>query len=317
MTSSNICRICNSSKNTEYIVREMMLGLRDKFRYGYCHDCNTLQITEIPENIKKYYGKEKKYYSHSEDKFRSIILDNILTKPSFYKNGIFKILNYFFLVDRRVYSIGKINLPKDSRILDVGAGTGYLLNNLKKLGYSNLRGIDPFIEQDIEKSVKIKKINIQQLESNEVFDLIMFHHSLEHIVDPVETMIAAKKHLSKDGIILVRIPIISHAFEKYGEYWFQIDAPRHFFIPSIKSMKIIFDKAGLVLREFYSDSTESQFVWSERYQRDIAQANIKNKYFDIFIQKFFSFNVMKFRNQARKLNSEECGDMFCFYAGKK
>jgi len=313
----NICRICNSSKNSKFSIKEMMLGLREEFEYYLCNDCITLQIVKIPDNMGKYYGKGKKYYSHHDDKFRSKVLDNILTKPSFYKKGFFKILEYFFLLDRRIFSISRINPTKNLRILDVGSGTGYLLNNLKKLGFSNLFGIDPYIEKTIEEPIKIEKINIVQLEKDKVFDLIMFHHSLEHIIDPIETLLAAKSHLSENGTILIRIPIISHAFDKYGKNWFQIDAPRHFFLPSLKSMKIIFDKAGLKLDKYYCDSTESQFVWSERYKQGISQTDIKNKYLDIFVQKFFSYKVMRFRKMAKKLNFQERGDMFCFYVSKK
>lgn len=38
--------------------------------------------------------------------------------------------------------VERLNLPKDSRILDLGCGTGALLARLQMAGYVNLTGID-------------------------------------------------------------------------------------------------------------------------------------------------------------------------------
>jgi SAM-dependent methyltransferase len=48
---------------------------------------------------------------------------------------------------------------------------------------------------------------------------------------------AAASLLACKGIIVVRIPAVSsYAWERYGVAWMQLDAPRHFFLHSPKSM---------------------------------------------------------------------------------
>jgi hypothetical protein len=63
--SSVTCRICgNEDDNQAYQVKEKMFGFRDEFTYFECSICGCLQISEIPENISKYYPLN--YYSFSE-----------------------------------------------------------------------------------------------------------------------------------------------------------------------------------------------------------------------------------------------------------
>src|SRR5258708_24495612 len=69
------CRICEKEGDHKpWIAKEMMLGLRDEFRYFECINCGCLQINEIPENMGKYYAHN--YYSlnsNPEIHFRGII----------------------------------------------------------------------------------------------------------------------------------------------------------------------------------------------------------------------------------------------------
>lgn len=289
----------------DYKVKEMMLGLREEFTYFLCGKCQCLQIKELPKNMEKYYPTEN-YRPWSTGK-----LDSVFTKPSFYQRGlIYKVLRYFLMLDSAIFSIGKLNLPKDSRILDVGSGSGTLLNKLKRLGYSNLIGLDPFINHEIidnNPAVKIRKITINGLDEKEYFDLIMFHHSFEHMPNPLEVLLDAKKHLLKNGIILIRTPIVSYAFEKYGSNWYQIDAPRHFFIYSINAMRLIIEKAGLRLKETYFDSNEYQFISSERYLNNIAFSEVKKRSSQAIFRKLY------YRKATNELNKEGKGDTAVFY----
>lgn len=81
--TNHTCIICgNSFNNKELIVREMMLGFRDKFAYILCNNCNSLQIKVIPTNLSHYYPNDK-YYSYSQGSFIRSFLENIRTKYSF------------------------------------------------------------------------------------------------------------------------------------------------------------------------------------------------------------------------------------------
>ena len=95
----------------------------------------------------------------------------------------------------------------------------------------------------------------------------------------------------------------------YGTNWCQLDAPRHCFIHTFRSMEILASQTGLEIREHYYDSNEYQFWLSELYQRDVsAVMAIKHGPRQYFSAKA----LMEFRRRAQKLNSAGRGDAAVF-----
>ena len=112
-------------------------------------------------------------------------------------------------------------------------------------GIESLTGCDPFIENDIsyENGVQIFKKNIHEMTGE--FDVIMLNDSFEHMTDPHETMDSLKRLLANGGTIKMTLPIYPNiAFEKYKENWYQLDAPRHIFLHSINSLKLLANQHG-------------------------------------------------------------------------
>lgn len=167
-------------------------------------------------------------------------------------------------------SISKAGLTEDSKILDVGCGSGSLLYTLKQTGFKNCLGVDKYIPEDIqyENGLKIQKSVIQDVDGQ--WDIIIFNHSLEHMFDQLQTMQAVSKLLAENGVCLINLPIASnYAWKKYRTNWFHLDAPRHFFLHSVKSLEILAEKANLVLRELVYNSTASSILRSEQYIKGI------------------------------------------------
>ncbi|MDR3220207.1 MAG: class I SAM-dependent methyltransferase [Dysgonamonadaceae bacterium] len=204
----------------------------------------------------------------------------------------------------RYYYLNEKMCHINSKILDVGCGAGQLLLDMKKHGFKNLKGIDPYISSDItyDSGVKIEKKYINEL--NETFDFIMLHHSFEHMDNPESVMKEIYRLLNPNAYALIRIPVArSYAYKKYGAYWVQLDAPRHFFIHSTASMQYLAKKAGLELESIVYDSTSFQFIGSEQY---LKGENISFKKKEI---KYFS-------KKAKQLNAISQGDQACFYLKK-
>jgi SAM-dependent methyltransferase len=319
------CRICgNIEGNKEYIIKEMHFGFGEEFVYFQCENCGCFQIKNIPYNLPKYYPSN--YYSFNPANlekrgiisFVKTIFKLIRNSYAIFNHGLVGKIIYSFYPYEALRSLSRVRLNKNSKILDVGCGTGKLLLELRGLGFTHLVGIDPYIEKDIEykNGVKILKKTIQEFSEsgNNKYDLIMFHHSFEHIQEPFETLEACKRILNPDGIVLIRTPVAdSWAWENYRENWVQIDAPRHIFIYSRKSMEILAQKIGFKIKEIIYDSTEFQFWGSEQYKKGIPLVSdlsyAVNRKKSIFSKK----QIREFKKLAREFNLKGIGDQAVFY----
>ena len=307
------CKICNNQSYNELIIaQERHLGLGDKFEYILCSDCHCLQIKEIPENIGKYYPPS--YYSFQEAKFPSRLNRfNFFLKKSLinYYMGYFDITGFFlsFILEHPFPWIRNKEINFNSKILDVGTGSGRKILSLQRSGFTNLTGIDPFIAEDVyyENGVTVLKKDISEID--EKYDFIMLHHSFEHMPNPQQVAKHISQLLDSNGCALIRIPVSnSYAWHKYGEYWAGLDAPRHFFIHSPQSMSIIFNETDLKIDEIVYDSDIFQFMGSEKYLRNLTLSASD----DIFTNK----DLRRFAREAKKLNMNNAGDAACFYLKK-
>ena len=116
---------------------------------------------------------------------------------------------------------------------------------------------------------------------------------------------------------MIRIPLVSsEAWEKYGTDWVQLDAPRHFFLHSIESIKILAGETGFSIKEVAYDSDEGQFWGSEQYLKDIPLV-AENSYARNPAKSIFSQEEIKnFKAMARELNSSSRGDQAAVYLVK-
>jgi SAM-dependent methyltransferase len=327
MENNDRCQICGNFENNQYYdVREMMFGYRDEFKYFECSKCGCLQIKKIPENITKFYPKN--YFAKPNRKLlkRDGLIKSWLmrekTKYLLYQKSILgKLVSLVSKIEpvpvftgwNWVDDLRNINLGLDAAILDVGGGHGSLLYYLRKQGFSNLIGVDPYIEEkDIfSESIKIYKKELKNLDDQ--FDFIMLHHSFEHMSHPKDIFEQLYRLLKPQRYLLIRIPVASSfAWKKYGVNWAQLDAPRHFFLHTPESIQILANKVGFEIVNVIYDSTEFQFWVSEQYLRDIPlkeKSNTKNSIFS-------AEEIEAFKTEAEKLNSEKQGDQACFYLYK-
>ena len=314
------CRIClNKKDNTSYEFQEMMFGYRDKFSYFQCSSCGCLQISDIPLDMRKYYPPD--YYSFSQTKKNDNPIKYFIKRlrnnyALFNKGLVGKLLYRRFPID---FAFNKyMHLTKDTRILDVGCGVGNLLYELSISTLKNMLGIDPYIDKEIiySKKLKIVRKDIKELEGE--WDLVMFNHSFEHIQDPVETIEIVSRLLAGGGVCLIRIPTVSSfAWEHYKENWVQIDAPRHFFLHSIDSIKKLCWKVHLDMEKVVYDSTSFQYWGSEQYIRGIPLKSEQSHWVNPSESIFSEADIIKFEQSAQKLNLENRGDQAAFYLKKR
>lgn len=325
------CRICsNGSGNVAYRVREMHLGLREWFDYFQCAQCGCLQISDFPPDMAKYYPP--RYYSFAPpsrvDPPRTHRLRDWARRTrdryAIAERGMVGRILYAGWPNRGLRrSMGArfpgggakgLRLGRRSRILDVGCGSAALLLELQAAGFDRLVGIDAFLDDDLAYpgGLRVLKRTIHEMSGR--WDVIMFHHSFEHIPDPQATLSAAAKLLAPDGACLVRLPLVSSAaWERYGVNWVQLDAPRHFFLHSIESLKRVAGQAQMEISKIVHDSGSLQFFGSELYLRDIPLQPVVPTEVAARAAAFTPSELEAFERQAQTLNAEGRGDQAAFY----
>jgi SAM-dependent methyltransferase len=216
-----------------------------------------------------------------------------------------------------VEAVGKANVALDARVLEVGCGNGRLLQILACLGFTNLRGIDPFLPGDFfEGGITLQKRDVDDLDRSAFFDLIILYHALEHVRDPIATLHAVREHLTRAGVAIVAMPIVSTAFREYGANWYQLDPPRHLHLFSTKSFEIALARSGLRLSGSYFNSTAAQFRLSEAYARNVALSEIPPPMIGFGRARFpelLTRQEARYRARAHALNAAGEGDQAVFY----
>ena len=303
------CRICNNiDRNSVILAREMMYGTREEFGYFECAQCGCVQIDAIPQNLSSFYPTD--YYSLSlgnepaiKRYIRRLRDAQLLGRASLLGSLATRIHG------QPEYGpwLANRGLPSDAKILDVGAGAGSLVFHIAEAGFSQVSGIEPNIESDIQLSNGATILKSTLAKTIGLYDLVMLHHSFEHMPDPLEQLIHVRRILEPNGIVIIRIPIVgTYAWNTYGPNWVQLDAPRHLTLHTKESLAILADQAGLVVTSIEFDSTEFQFWGSDLYSCNIALVEAM----DLNQPKapVGASKLRQMRTQAEHLNSIGQGD---------
>lgn len=209
------CNVCNEDNTIQIFEARDMLLTHEKFNVVKCLNCGLVYISPRPmiDEILRYYTDEYEPHSSKENNMRNLSL-NIYNK----------LFGYPFL-ELEHFNFG--------RILDVGCGSGKLLDMLNKRGLETF-GTD--ISSNAIKSAREKGLNVFKGELHDIdfhqefFDIIIMRHSLEHMYDPKKEIEIAYNILKYDGILMIEVPNIDCLESKlFRKYWFQIDAPRHLY----------------------------------------------------------------------------------------
>lgn len=314
------CRVCGVAEgHAVHRVPEMMFATGESFDYFECADCETLQIVTVPADLAPYYPTD--------------YLGLPSAVPMVVPTGRARA---FLRAQRASYAVGQPNMlgrwvskagpsyfpypwewfrqagvgPK-SAILDIGCGPGLLLAALRTQGFSKAVGQDKFQRWTIP-GVSVTDTSLEQLHG--LYDLVMLHHSFEHMPDPRSAMQQLARLCAPRGTVLIRIPVANcRAWKVYGTHWYQIDAPRHLVIPSPLGVTILAEQAGLEVFNVTFDSTPDQFACSEQYRQGIALRDQRSAFQRRNSPLFSATQYGDFELRTKQANVSGQGDQACFY----
>jgi 2-polyprenyl-3-methyl-5-hydroxy-6-metoxy-1,4-benzoquinol methylase len=310
------CRICGESSIAETLeVPELMFGWPETHRYNRCAACGCLQLESIPADMARYYGEG--YYSYALHapggwrgrlaalRDRHLVFGGGLIGAALARAHTTSLFDS--LVPLRPW------LRPGLRVLDVGCGSGGLAQRLRRIGL-DAHGVDPFIKADIldGATVLVRRARLEELDGR--FDLLMFHHSFEHMPDAAGTLRAAAARLVPGGRLLVRVPLCdSEAFEHYREHWVQLDAPRHLYLHTQASLMALAQRCGFTCEQVVHDATAFQFWGSEQYRQGMVLLDSRSHAVDPKASSFTPAQIEAWEARSQALNAAGRGDQAAFY----
>ena len=135
------CPACLSESQSDVLtVRENMFGIQENFDYSVCADCGTVALISVPEDMAPYYPRN--YYSVDLDperalgapgvrQFAQVVIGSVL-----WGRGVLSGMATAVIPRRQLRTLvsvlssirgaGLVN-GKESRVLDVGCGSGILV----------------------------------------------------------------------------------------------------------------------------------------------------------------------------------------------
>lgn len=317
------CPVCASVSRADVLaVRENMFGIQENFDYSVCGTCRSLVLVAIPEDMGSYYPTN--YYSVDLDPERALGAPGVrqfarlVIGSALWGRGVVSGTATSVIPRRQLrtlvsvlHSIRRAGLSngKKTRILDVGCGSGMLVFALGLGGLKDVTGVDPFMagERELSTGGQLKRLDLREVENR--YDLIMFHHSFEHVPDPEATLREALKRLRPGGRVLIRMPTpSSHAYEMYGAAWVQLDAPRHLVVFSRQGVGSLCERVGARIVSVDDDSTGFQFWGSEQYLLGIPLMDGRSVMVEPRSAPFTKAQLKAWEQQSTALNAAGRGD---------
>jgi 2-polyprenyl-3-methyl-5-hydroxy-6-metoxy-1,4-benzoquinol methylase len=285
--SVKLCMICGTEGGKKYKdLTDRNFGTTKGWNISECTNkkCGLLWLNPMPtkEDIGKAY---ESYYTHSDQK-KSILDFSYLEKPylavqygyyssiSFWKKML-GLLVYLIPIVKNKFDFGILYLKniKEGKVLDFGCGNGWTLDNLKNGGW-DCYGLDfdsKAVEHCKSKGLKVSLGDIpSQNYPDDYFDAITINHVIEHVHEVDELLLNCFKKLKKGGKLVIATPNVENWQHKfYGQYWFQLDPPRHLHLFTIGNLETIVKRNGFsVLKSFSSFRMDA---WSTIVTRGIKK----------------------------------------------
>lgn len=222
------------------------------FSFRRCPRCGLMMLAPQPvlEEAKSYYPADYHGYHISE---RSII------------SFLYRLV-YFFRFRDYIKLIGT-----NGQILDVGCADLPYFDLLKKqhpgLELTGVEFKDEIAEKGRKNGRDIVTGTIMDVNTNKLCDLIIMNNLIEHVADPIKEMGRAYSLLKPGGYILLETPNTkSWDYAVSNRYWGGLHVPRHTYLFSFMSIKLLAKKTGFkVIKTKYLLSTDNWALSVQNY----------------------------------------------------
>jgi SAM-dependent methyltransferase len=259
------CPICGSAADPCYRANdENRRCSAEEFAYGECTRCGTIFLSNVPNDLGRYY--EADYYEIPSVERLQRIADASRNKIE--------------LVNR--FAAGK-------RLAEIGSAFGVFVLQAKQAGYD----VDA-IEMDARCCAYLRdQVGVRAVQSDTPHealrtlpehDVVALWHVLEHLRDPAAVIEAAAENLAPGGVLVIATPNPEAAqFGLMGHHWPHLDAPRHLALMPISALAELGSRHGLHAEFVTTDDPDARhwnrFGWQWLLRNRVRSKTAKRAMF--------------------------------------
>ena len=307
MAKTIACNICGlEDARLLFKARDIVHRITDEeFNVVKCRGCGLVYINPQPDDMSMYYPED--YAPHGcehEKPMKESLRRALLTFYDYPGNGCVKatvaekikyFTRYLSIKFKDEYFFYKFPYAKDKKVVDVGCGSGAHLLMLKRLGWdgaTQLYGIG-YPNEALRRIRDTEGLNLTEGDFMEAdmpagfFDVARLSHVLEHLPDPAAALGRVRDILKPGGKVLLAVPNFRCLEGPYlfKDKWSALEAPRHLFHFTPKTIKMLLKKAGFKVCEVRLKKSSNLFV-----------ANLETCGYRVSgpVKKYVLSNVLKF-----------------------
>jgi 2-polyprenyl-3-methyl-5-hydroxy-6-metoxy-1,4-benzoquinol methylase len=281
MEISTSCAICNSLGNSEVI-------------YESTVDSNSF----TPEIFSARRLPDRKYYQwvicnkcglYRSDPVSDIDLSDLYKKSSFdYSNELHGLSNSY----KKIVSKTCQN-PTGKTLIEIGGGNGFFLEEAMDMGFKSVMEIEPSINAYNSAKPELKKFFIVDmlkpgLIEDEIADIVVIFHVLDHLTDPSEVLNLIYRMLKPGGSICIAVHNVNSISAKVLGNKSPIFDVEHTYLYSKKTIQKLLINSGFkkVKASHYKNSYSLMYIIhlipiGYRLKKKILETKIAKKLLNI------------------------------------
>lgn len=178
-----------------------------------------------------------------------------------------------------------LNSLPPGRIVDVGCGLGFLLSGLKSGWEKHGVEVSSFAA---EHARQWGKIHVGELEGakypNEHFDVVVMYHTIEHMEDPIGTILEVRRILKRGGVLLLGTPDFdSGCARRFGENYRLLHDQTHVSLFTNDSMHRFLRDHGFVIDRVEYPFFETRYFTRKNLVRLLNTSKISPPFYGNFM----------------------------------